>query len=261
MKIEELKMVYINLDSRTDREAHMQETIKNSGLPLQRVRAIPYTECDTANSKHQKMMLRTPGALGCHISQTNCIREALAEGKDLLLCEDDIVFSSDIKERLQIVSEFCNTHEWDVMNLGGTVHVDFPRWHDKGHTNSELKECSCTLERDLECTDNKHIYRVYGMWSTYCWLINHKSMEKLLALFEEHIKTSIGIDWLMIRLAPQLKCYAFLPGSAKQIDSQSSIGDGVTFFSAFHTLGAHWFQDKLSDFDSETYNWGEAKIK
>ena len=53
----------------------------------------------------------------------------------------------------------------------------------------------------------------------------------------------------MILMEPKLRTFAFLPGMAKQRDNISDIGVGVTMFSGFEKLGAHWYADSFKNFD------------
>jgi hypothetical protein len=80
-------------------------------------------------------------------------------------------------------------------------------------------------------------------------------------MLKQAIRGSIGIDYSFIKLQPYLKTFAFVPGCVKQMDNQSDIGNGMTFFSGFSKLGPYWYQDRMEQFDPVSYNWAEAKIK
>jgi GR25 family glycosyltransferase involved in LPS biosynthesis len=216
-------------------------------------------------------MLSRPqkGAIGCHFSQVSIIQEAQKQGKNALVMEDDLVFCSDLHERLAIIEGFLEGREWDVFWLGGTFHVNYKGegafWHGSG--GSKMRpDCSSHLGRDAETTDNPRIMRTYGAFSTFAYIVNVKSIDKILALFNRHLHSSIGIDWLFIKLQPQLKCFAFVPGCVKQFDGQSDIGIGVTKFSGFGQLNGtvdnsrYWFADRMEQFDPLTFNWYECKV-
>jgi hypothetical protein len=89
--------------------------------------------------------------------------------------------------------------------------------------------------------------RTYGCWGTYAYIINYNSLEKILSLLDENVSTSHAIDWLFIKLQPQLKTYAFNPGMAKQYDGKSDIVEGIRTFSSFSCVGPHWFSDTVSN--------------
>jgi GR25 family glycosyltransferase involved in LPS biosynthesis len=251
---------FINLDHRQDRLERMNAELERVGIKAERLRGMYPNEYTGDKAKVVKMEQRTRGAIGCHYSQVQVMKNALEQGKSAFVMEDDLVFASDVIKRLDYAEEFLNNNDWDVFWLGGTYHLNPPQWHNAGHTNSELPNCDCSLNRDVECTSDKRIVRTYGCWGTYAYIVNHKSIEKILDLFEKNIHESIGIDWLFIKLQPQLKCFAFVPGMVKQYDNQSDIGNGVTVFSNFSNLGEFWFADKMEDFDADNFNWHEAKI-
>jgi GR25 family glycosyltransferase involved in LPS biosynthesis len=251
--------LYINLDSRTDRKLHMEQSLKLAGFESERIRGIDWHECNLSNPQFAGMVKRgTLGAIGCHQSQVSCMRRALKENKSVLIMEDDLVFCEDFLDRIKIVEDFCNNNSWDVIFLGGTVHAPVPEWHTKGHTNTELtsKDCNCNLGVDIERVEgSKHIFKAYGVFSTYCYLVNLDSIPKILSLFDKHVHTSMGIDWLFIKLSPQMNNFVFLSGCTRQYNNQSNIGNGVTNFDAFKNLGQHWFTNKLEDFDPLTIKW------
>jgi GR25 family glycosyltransferase involved in LPS biosynthesis len=198
------------------------------------------------DAKKIRSMLARPqkGAIGCHFSQVSIISRALEFQKNAMVLEDDVVFCSDFIDRMNIFNDFLKDKPWDVIWLGGTYHTE-PTWHAAKHSPDLKGLCKCKLNRDWEPTENPHIVRTYGAWSTYAYIVNVNSIERILSLLDHYLPESIGIDWLFILLQPELITYAFNPGTTKQMDNKSNIGDGMTIFSNFHKLGAHWFQDKM----------------
>jgi len=260
---------FINLDHRKDRLQHMTEQLSRIGLNAERTRGLLPSEVNEPESKLFVMQKRTPGAIGCHYSQVSVMRVAHKLGKSALVMEDDLVFCDDFNERIEIAQSFLNTREWDIFWLGGTYHVP-AEWHklvNGKHIHPDLQMCECKLGVDNEQTDNKHIRRTYGIWSTYAYIVNYKSIPKILELLDMNVYRSMGIDWLFILLQPQLNTFAFAPGMVKQYDNLSDIGingngsPAITKFSASANLGAHWFQERMIDFNPETYNWAEARKK
>jgi GR25 family glycosyltransferase involved in LPS biosynthesis len=187
------------------------------------------------------------------------MQEALKAGKSAFIMEDDVVFCSDIKIRLNHIQEFLNKQEdWTFFFLGGTFHTNPPWWHKEGHS-TDLQMCNCRLNKDAETTDDPRIMRVYGMFSTHAWIVNHAWIERVLDFFNTRLHLSMGIDWLTILMQPMVNAYCYVPGCIKQIDNISDIGTGITKFSGFSMLGPYWWQDNLQDFDPIHYNWAEAK--
>lgn len=238
---------FVNLDHRKDRLEHMTKQLERIGLKAERTRGLLPEEVDQPIEKMLVMWKRTMGAIGCHYAQVSIIEKAFFHGKHAFVMEDDLIFCSDFNERMKIIEQFLSNTTWDVFWLGGTYHKE-PAWHKSvngKHTNPDLEICTCTLNRDWEKTDNNHIVRTYGCWSTYGYIVNYKSIPKILKLLDENVHLSMGIDWLFIYLQPQLRTFAFNPGCVKQYDNHSDIGKGITYFSGFQTLGKHWWSDKM----------------
>lgn len=243
MLLDDCHISFLNLNHRTDRLAHMQAELDRVGIVAKRMKGNVFNSFDLSNPKLYTMLQRTPGAIGCHYGQVSIMEESLARKKHAFVMEDDLVFCSDIKERLTHIEGFLNSHPWDIFWLGGTYHTDYPYWHNKSH--HQLRQCNCSLNRDYEITEDPRIVRTYGAFSTFAYIVNVNSIEKILRMLEENIHFSIGIDFLFIYLQPQLFTYAFNPGCVKQIDNVSDIGTGITYFSGFSKLGPHWWADKL----------------
>jgi len=255
---------YINMPHRFDRDIKMKAELNRIGLKAERINGMYPQEYTGNPEKVGAMQRRTPGAIGCHFSQVKIMEKALSLNKSALVMEDDLVFCNDFMERMDYVDEWMKTHDWDVFWLGGTYHVNPARWHNSSH-NQYLQRCQCHLNKDAEQTDDIRIMKTYGCWSTYAYIVNIKSLPKILQLLDENVHLSMGIDWLFILLQPQLNTFAFAPGCVKQYDNLSDIGINhlgtaqVTKFSAFANLGAYWFQERMIDFNPETFNWAEAK--
>jgi GR25 family glycosyltransferase involved in LPS biosynthesis len=250
MILDDSYISFINLDHRTDRLQGMNEEMKKLGIPMIRQRGIPWAEVKEDPKKIKVMKDRTPGAIGCHYSQVEVMKKALELKQHAFVMEDDLMFCDDFHERMEIVEDFLSDRPWDVFWLGGTYHHE-PTWHKRGHP--QLPECKCSIHRDVEETSDKHIVRTYGCWSTYAYIINRKSLPMILDMLDANVHKSMGIDWLFILLAPRLFTYAFVPGMVRQRDSQSDIGNGMTYFSHFEKLGPHWYQQSKKDFDYQQF--------
>lgn len=248
---------FVNLDHRTDRLKAMEKEFKRVGVrDYHRVPGVlpqPYYN----DPRYSVMKNRTPGAIGCHIAQCNVMQEALKQGQHAFVMEDDLVFCNDFRERMFVIDLFCENNDWDIMWLGGTFHVGPPYWHKED------------LGRDAELTKYQRIVRTYGAFSTHAYIVNCKSIQKVLDLLEQNVSRSIGIDWIMIQIQPMLKTYAFVPGCVKQYDNVSDQIPGqriVTRYSKFETLNgtkensAYWWQEYMWMFDPKTFDWKEAKI-
>lgn len=250
---------FLNLPSRVDRLNHMTAELARVGLSAERHAAKTPDQVDKFNPKYSVMLNRTPGAIPCHLGQVEIMQEALASGKDAMVFEDDLVFATDIKERLEYIDKWTNGRAWDVIWLGASFHSP-AFWHCVG--GSKMRpNVSANLGIDCEPTDDPRMIRTYGAFSTHAYIVNVHSIEKITALLDKYVHESIGIDHLFIRIQPQLKCFSFVPGCVKQIDNQSNIGTGMTIWSGFLKLNGSYensryvFQDNMNDFNPEGYQW------
>ncbi len=265
MLLNDSHIAFINLDSRQDRLAHMTTQLDRVEITAERVRGLLPSEVKVDPRKVTVMQRRTPGAIGCHYSQVSIMEKALELGKHAWVMEDDLIFCEDFQERLKYIEPFMQMNEWDVFWLGGTFHSP-AWWHKPGH-DRELQQCNCTIGKDVEPTPYANIMRTYGAFCTYAYIVNVKSLDKILKLLDENVHMSMGIDWLFIYLQPQLKTYAFVPGCIKQMDGLSDIGltadkkPGFTTFSGFLSLNgtlensAYVYQERMGDFDPLGYEW------
>jgi len=257
---------FVNLDHRKDRLVHMQGQLYKAGIEAERVAGLLPHEVDVDPRKTRVMQNRTPGAIGCMLSQMSVMETALEKGKHAFVMEDDLHFCDDFQDRANYISEWMDNNDWDVFWLGGTVHHKPTWWHAERH-NHELRQCKCNLGRDMEPTNDKHIIRTYGAFCTYAYVVNVNSIEKVLKQLHDCMHFSIGIDWSFIYLQPNLKTYMFVPGCVKQIDNLSDIGvnpdgtAGMTKFSGFLKLNgtfensAYVYQDRIEDFNVDNWIW------
>lgn len=248
---------YLNLDHRSDRLIHMKNELDRVGLNATRTKGQLPTHYDLNDPKVQVMKNRTPGAIGCYMGQLEIMKEAFQQGRSAWVMEDDLVFCSDIKSRLDYIENFLNLQDsWDVLWLGGTVHIN-PSWW---HTGSNRDLPGSNIGRDAERTEDARMLRTYGAFSTHCYIVNKNSIERVMQLLNDVMIESMGIDWSFIKLGAKLKCFMFLPGCVKQMDNMSDIGHGITKFSGFSMLGPYWWQDRVDQFNPDGFNFGEAQI-
>lgn len=242
MILDNCHIAYVNLASRTDRNEHMQKELARIGIKAERMDAyLPHEIIDRVGADRlQKMIQGTIGACGCMYSQMSIMLKAVRGKFHAFVMEDDLIFCDDFKDRLHEFTTFI-PNDWDILWLGATFHKE-PTWHKLGH--QDKLPCNCTLNKDWEETNHPNIVRTYGIWSTYAYIVNAKSIPKITLLLSEIMPESIGIDYSMIALQPLLKTYAFVPGMIKQFDNQSNIGNGITKFSGFSKLGEYWWANE-----------------
>lgn len=245
MNIFDIDWVYVNLDCRPDRKAHVESQLARHGISARRQPGQLVTKENHEPGHEDKQMYnRTPGAIGCWNSQVKAMKSSPV-GSVTAVLEDDVCLCDDFPERIEYIGEHC-PDDWDVFWLGGTVHMNPAIWHKND------------LGRDAERV-GRRIFRAYGMWSTFAYLVNPTSRDRVLDLLECNKYRSDGIDDCFIKwVEPNIKSYFLVPGSCWQYDNQSNIGNGITEFSGFRKLGPYVWQSRMSQFDPDTFNFGEA---
>jgi GR25 family glycosyltransferase involved in LPS biosynthesis len=103
--------LYINLESRADRRAHVEAqlaSLKHSGLST------------LVAERFNAMKHATSGAIGCSMSHLRCIQLAKARGWDhVLVCEDDVLFTNVPLFLTQLSKFMATVPHWDVVLLAG----------------------------------------------------------------------------------------------------------------------------------------------
>lgn len=246
---------YLNLDHRLDRREHMEKELARVGIEAERTRGKLPNEFNLKNPKYKVQVNRTPGSIGCWAGMVEIAEKALTLNKHAMIFEDDLLFCDDIHERFKIIEEFDKEYIWDVIWLGGTVHINPSHWHNGMNMDLITK----SVGTDCLYVGHKYMFRSFGSFSTHAWILNKNSIRKVVDMLDDFQHLSMGIDHAHINLSSQLDNYVLLPGSVIQKDNKSDIGNGDTIFSSFRSLGKHWFTKTLSEFNHDTYNWGEAK--
>lgn len=251
-------IAYVNLSYRTDRNEGMIKELDRVGIKAQRFDARRTVESFWDMEPYKVMYKRSKGAIGCMLSQMSVMLHAYSNHKSAIIFEDDLIMATDLLKRLDYIQNFIETKEpdYDVIWLGGTVHINPPHWHTG--TNPDLPNSN--MGKDAEYIGDKHMFRSYGSFSTHAYAVNYKSIPTVLEKLNSIMHLSMGIDFSFIMLAPQMRNFVFLPGCIIQKDNVSDIGEGVTKFSGFAKLGPYWFTDKIEDFDIENYNFAECKM-
>ncbi|MHC4371542.1 MAG: glycosyltransferase family 25 protein [Planctomycetota bacterium] len=249
MNWRDLKWYVVNLGCRGDRMRHAHREFARHGIRVERVNAFTPDQWPGDPEKVARMMATTPGAVGCYQSQMSIIARGAISGKDVVVCEDDVCFCDDLPERLQYIEDNL-TWDWDIFYLGATFHTP-GEWYK----HEDCADWGPRLGRDAEPTDVPHFMRVYGEWGTYAYLVNGKNADKVLRLFNDNIHRARGIDHLAIILGDRLNAFCFVPGCAWQYDNQSNIGNGITEFSHFKSLGPYVWTHKMDEFDPTEFEW------
>jgi GR25 family glycosyltransferase involved in LPS biosynthesis len=235
--LDEIEFKCISLPNRTDRREWVETHLNSFNIPFEFFNAKTSSAQNYDNLKFLQG-IKSPN-IGCALSHYELIKNHNGN-KILGIFEDDVLLCEDFLERFTYIENNFNL-DWDIFFLSSFYHLntDNNRWHKSG---------------DFEFTDTKYIHRVYGSFCTHSYLVNPNSKDKILKLIRENSHKSYAIDHLYILIQPELNCFSFTPGMANQIVSHSDIDNTVKNQNTFEkTVGAHYFANKLSDFDYDKY--------
>jgi GR25 family glycosyltransferase involved in LPS biosynthesis len=239
LKIERknIDFYFINLDRRTDRLSHVNSELKKHNIDAKRFRAYEdLNGCDISFGN-----IISEGQKRCYRSHYTLIKEYDTNSDKVLgVFEDDVIFCEDFDERFEYIEKNFNLN-WDIFFLSSFYHLndDPQRWNKGG---------------DYELTGIKYIHRVYGSFCGHSYLINPRSIPKIIKLLDDCAHQSRAIDHSFILIEPLLNCYSFTPGMANQLTNASDTDGGIKDQNAFlKIIGPHYYANKLSDFNYDSY--------
>lgn len=126
----EIKIVYINLESRSDRREQIETEFKNIGLKS-------YSRFEAISKED--------GALGCVLSHIKVLEEwDIKQHKYLLICEDDVQFQSSIYEFANLTQHFIEDINLDVLCLGFNNYNQI-EYNSLFYLTSNTQTTSCYL--------------------------------------------------------------------------------------------------------------------
>ena len=223
----------INLKNRTDKREQFKSEISKVNLKVKFFDGCePNYRLQNFNLSHQK-----PGQQGCFASHISLMQNHTSN-KILGIFEDDAEFCDDFALRLKYVEKYFDVEDWDIFFLSAFYHHN-SHWHKK----------------DWDLTDTKYIHRVYGAFTTHSYLINPKSINKIIKKLHDVHHKATAIDHAFILIEPELKCYSFTPGMVTQRESMSDINHEV-FNQTNYFLGKagqHIYAKNMKDFDYDNY--------
>jgi GR25 family glycosyltransferase involved in LPS biosynthesis len=235
--LNDIDFYFINLDKRTDRLSHITNELLKINLNATKFKAIESVDGYNMNFGSQF----SEGQKKCYLSHYSLIKNYnLNSDKILGIFEDDVIFCEDFLDRFKYIEDFFDL-DWDIFYLSSFYHLnnDKKRWHTDG---------------DFEKTGIKYIHRVYGSFCCHSYLINPKSIPKIIKLLDDVVDQSYAIDHALILIQPKLNCYAFTPGMTTQLTNPSDTDGGIRDQTHFkEILGEHYYTNKLSEFNYDEY--------
>lgn len=186
--------LFINLEERTDRLAHVQQELQKLGIEGERINAVKLAS----------------GAIGCTMSHIKCLE--LAKKRNLphvFICEDDITFLDVevFKNSIQNFKESPHSKKWDVIIVSGN---------------------NCPLYK--KCSDS--YIQVFNCQTTTGYIVNNHYYDTLLANFKEGVKKLLknpenkreyAIDMYWKILQSQDIWYMIIPATVIQYNNYSDV--------------------------------------
>jgi GR25 family glycosyltransferase involved in LPS biosynthesis len=144
---------YINLDCRPDRNTSCRDQLSQIGILVpQRFSAYKTTD----------------GIIGCGMSHLTVLKQARDNNYPyILICEDDVVFSSPeiLKNKIDTL---YNWHEWDVLLLGGNMDCFVPLIHH-----------------------SENAYRIHKCFTTTAYIVKRHYYDTLIDCWEKAMSNLI----------------------------------------------------------------------
>ncbi len=207
------KIVYINLDSRPEREAVLKSEFEKLKIPQDKIIRFDAIKA-------------TPGVIGCSKSHMYILEMAQRENwKNILIIEDDSSFKYDLENVIRVNNYFItlsNIH-WDVAFLSAYYLSVTP-------------------------TIGNFVVRVHSAFTSNAYIVNQHYYETLLSSVREsvrrleacngmdstgeHVMHSLAIDALWLDLMPKDTWYGIYPNFAYQRASHSDVLDGYTDYTS-----------------------------
>jgi len=159
------KVVCINLLSRPDKRANMQEKFDRLGIEVQWYSAVPYgfasdivNSLKPATNDYPRFNTKTPNEFGAAISHYTVIKTALIEGAEkIFVFEDDALFRKDFNTKFNGYYDSLPAG-WDMFLLYSFMYKIQPQ-------NVRV---------------NAKWVKSYDGWSLMSYGINRKSMERYI---------------------------------------------------------------------------------
>lgn len=227
--------LFINLDERADRLAHVETELSKMGIAGERVKAV-------------KMKV---GAIGCTLSHIRCL-EIAKERKypHVFICEDDITFTNPelLKTNLQ---KFCEDNDdflWDVLIIGGNNVPPFNKITDY---YSRVLHCQTTTGYIVQ----SHYYNTL--------IANFKESAKNLMTYPNR-KKEFALDMYWKRLQIEGFWFMITPPTVTQYESYSDIEErNVNYDFLMLDMEKTWFVEqnkKLAEMQTNPANSNNMRL-
>ena len=201
-------VLFINLDSRTDRRKHFESQFFEIGFHPQRFAAIQ-------NAR---------GAIGCTMSHIACMEMAIQNNWDhVLVCEDDATIINPGQLVHQVNHFFQRFNDsWDVLLLAGNNYQPFRQ-------------------------ESPEAVRVANCQTTTAYLVRRPYFETLLANFKEGLRKLKAIDQYWKLLQRRDRWYLIVPISMIQRSDFSDVSNRrVDYINVMTQINKKWHRRRKS---------------
>ena len=152
------KAYCLNLPERTDRRLHTAEQFERIGL-----KGVSFID---AVKPFDQGVFRTPGTHGCALSHRHLFRMAKTEKlENILIFEDDVVFSEDFLQRIGPIVDELKKRTWDIFYLFKPRKGGFDLTRERG---------------DILSSHRSGLVRTTGSIMTHAYAIHHRCLDELL---------------------------------------------------------------------------------
>jgi glycosyl transferase family 25 len=195
-------VIYINLDSRPDRNAEVINELTQIKIDMSKVHRL-------------SAIKRKWGALGCSLSHIACLKTIQERGwKRTLILEDDVGFEGNDIERwntgVNDINNMIKSDNYDVIFLGGFVRDPEGPLKTKYNTLLQTKNTSCT-----------HAYIIKADYVPK--LLEHTEIAVQMMMKEPPNLKQFHLDNAWSAMMAQDKWFISIPTLAYQRDSFSDI--------------------------------------
>jgi len=199
MLLNKIPVMYINLDSRTDRKEHVEKELK---------------KIEVNQPERFKAIKLDNGALGCSMSHLKCLEIAKQKDYDyVLICEDDIEFLNPQLFLTQIKKFLDSDINWDVVLIAGNNMLPYKPINDM-------------------------CIQIYNCQTTTGYIVRKNYYDKLIQNYKEGIKNLMKnpgnneyrIDKYWFKLQRMDNWYMIIPLSIVQREDYSDIEKKTTNF-------------------------------
>ena len=215
-------VLFINLDSRTDRRKHFESQFFEIGFHPQRFAAIQ-------NAR---------GAIGCTMSHIACMEMAIQNKWDhVLVCEDDATIINPGQLVHQVNHFFQRFNDsWDVLLLAGNNYQPFRQ-------------------------ESPEAVRVANCQTTTAYLVRRPYFETLLANFKEGLSKLKAIDQYWKKLQRKNRWYLIVPISMIQRSDFSNVSNRhVDYTNVMTQINKKWNRGREGTHLQKLFNFKYYKL-